>query len=323
MSEQHAPRPSFEKFDYRLRPAKNIERKMFCDVFSRLARIAPLRTYRYVGLGSIGFSDFILVHQRLGISDMISIEHQKESSRRVAFNRPYACIKVKMGESSEVLPMLRWEKRAIVWMDYDKPLQAPHLTDIRLVASSARSGSMLIVTVPSDPGRFDGDVKLPQRRFDDLKRLVGPDKIPAELKPTDLAQWGLARTHRTIIHEEIQSTIRDRNGALEGDQKLEYEQLFNFHYADGIKMLSVGGMVLSKKDRRLMGTRLFKDLDFVKGGDEPYLIEAPVLTWRELRYLDSRMPGSIKAHPRWLPEEDRRKYSNIYRYFPNFLEVEV
>lgn len=323
MTEKHTSKPSFEQFDYRLRPAKNIERKMFCDVFARLARIAPLRTYRYVGLGSIGFGDFTLLHQRLGISDMISIEYRKESDRRVAFNRPYACIKVRMGDSHDVLPDLKWERRSIVWLDYDKPLHAPHLTDLRLIAASARSGSVVIVTVPSDPGKFDGDTKLPQRRYDELTRLVGPDKIPADLKPVELAQWGLAKAHRRIIHEEILSTIRDRNGALSGDDALEYEQLFNFHYKDGMKMLSVGGVILNKRDRGLIGARHFRDLSFIKHGDDPYLIEAPVLTWRELRYLDSRMPKSIKSHPKWLPEEDRRRYRSVYRYFPNFLEVEV
>ncbi|MFH1744434.1 MAG: O-methyltransferase, partial [bacterium] len=60
---------SLGKFHYALRPAKNIERKMFCEAFARLSRIAPLPTYRYIGFGSNEFCDFRLFHERLGIKD--------------------------------------------------------------------------------------------------------------------------------------------------------------------------------------------------------------------------------------------------------------
>ena len=66
-------KPSFEKFNYSLRPAKNIERKMFCEVFARLSRISPLRSYRYIGFGANTFVDFTLFHQRLGITDMVTL----------------------------------------------------------------------------------------------------------------------------------------------------------------------------------------------------------------------------------------------------------
>ena len=139
---------SFEKIDYALRPAKNIERKMMCEALNRLARIAPLVTYRYVGFGSIGFYDFALFHQRLGITDMLSIEGCTDAQRRVEFNKPYSCIALQWGMSNEVLPALRWTKRAVIWLDYDGVLDANALDDITTITSRARSGTALIVTVP-------------------------------------------------------------------------------------------------------------------------------------------------------------------------------
>ncbi len=103
--------PSFERFNYALRPAKNIERKMLCETFSRLVRIAPLREYQYVGFGSIGFHDFSLFHQRLGIHDMISIEAREKLRKRFAFNKPYSCIRMRWGFSYDVLPLMSWTKR--------------------------------------------------------------------------------------------------------------------------------------------------------------------------------------------------------------------
>ena len=52
--------------NYVMRPAKNIERKMMGEVLARLSAIAPLSKYRYVGLGSEFFKDFVLYHQMLG-----------------------------------------------------------------------------------------------------------------------------------------------------------------------------------------------------------------------------------------------------------------
>ena len=52
---------SYESVNYVLRPAKNIERKMFCEAFRRLAEFGRVDSYRYVGFGSTFFSDFSLV----------------------------------------------------------------------------------------------------------------------------------------------------------------------------------------------------------------------------------------------------------------------
>ena len=46
-------KPSYRLVDYSLRPAKFAERKMLCELFSRLPPFSPMQQYRYVGLGSI------------------------------------------------------------------------------------------------------------------------------------------------------------------------------------------------------------------------------------------------------------------------------
>jgi len=66
------------KVNYVLRPAKNVERKMLCEAFQRLTNFASLREYRYIGFGSIFFSDFTLFHRNLGISDLIDIDWSLE-----------------------------------------------------------------------------------------------------------------------------------------------------------------------------------------------------------------------------------------------------
>ncbi|HUT35266.1 MAG TPA: O-methyltransferase [Planctomycetota bacterium] len=316
---------SFEKFNYALRPAKNIERKMMCEAFGRLSTLASLRRYRYIGLGGLSFQDFALLHQRLGVHDMTSIEKEEDARERFLHNRPYSCIRVRWGSSSTVLPTLSWRKRTIVWLDYDYPLDDSVLADVRTVVAHLCSGSVLVTTVEADPKRVKSARNVAKARLDALRERVGEEKIPRGIRGADLRAWGLARVCREIIHNEIIETLAHRNAPLAGRWRIGYEQLFNFHYADGAQMVTVGGLFLNGADRARVPTDHFDDLGFVRSGNDPYHIEVPVLTWRETRYLDARLPGTaaVPHHPSWIPEGERRKYASLYRYFPTYLEAEL
>ena len=65
---------SYRMVNYALRPAKAIERQMMGEALRRLHPFQRVEAYRYVGFGSIYFSDFQLVHRTLGLNSMISIE---------------------------------------------------------------------------------------------------------------------------------------------------------------------------------------------------------------------------------------------------------
>ena len=316
--------PSFERINYALRPAKNIERKMFCETFARLSRISPLAKYRYIGFGSIGFHDFNLFHQRLGINDMISIEGYEDAQKRVKFNRPYSCIRIKWGLSHIVIPTLSWPKKAIVWLDYDFFLDAKVLADVNLVVGSVKSGSIIFVTVDAEPLEADPSTDVGKERLNHLKQKVGKPKVPPTIEGTDLAKWGTANACREIINNEILQTLGNRNAPIHKSSRLRYHQLFNFHYADGAKMLSVGGIFLNPSDQSKLSPDHFSDLHFVREDEEAYHIEVPKLTYRELHHLDSQLPTDdykqLKAQA--IPERDLKRYAEIYRYFPNFAEVE-
>jgi hypothetical protein len=316
--------PTFEKFNYALRPAKNIERKMLCEGLSRISRIASPKTYRYIGFGGVGFVDFSLLHQRLGIDDMISIELEEASKSRIEFNRPYSCIKMKWGASHDALPALKWKKRCITWLDYDKHLNAAMLADISLCTSSMRSGSALIVTVNADPGPIETNIDLAAKRLGDLKSRIGGINLRLSVTGQSLAGWGLATVCQMVIIDKISKTLKQRNGPLSPEKHIEFHQVFNFRYQDGTKMLTLGGFFLNKRDYAKLRPDRYTDLSFYRNGDDFYKIEAPVLTLREIRHLDERLPriGKSDRGPTWIPTEERKKYAKLYRYFPAYSEVE-
>ena len=297
---------------------------MLCEALVRLAVLEPLPHFRYVGLGGISFKDFALFHQRLGITDMVSIEGETQDIERIRFNKPYSCIRMRWGKSPDILPTLGWPKRAIVWLDYDEALDEEKLEDLELVVSSVKSGSVIVVTVDAED-RVERGPTMPAARMERVRELIGEERIPRETDGTQLAGWGLADLWRKVVDGQIRSSLGDRNRPEPENRRLAYRQLFNFHYADNARMLTVGGYIASPDDSRKLGASGFEDLDYVCGGEEACLIEVPVLTWREALHLDRSLPSSAPrvSAPVWLPQVERRRYGRVYRYFPTYLEAEI
>src|SRR5687767_9685097 len=96
---------SFERFNYLLRPNKNVERKLLLEVLTAFSELPglSLAEYRYVGLSSVYYADAVLFHKWLGITDIISIEKEASRKKRLEFNRPYSCVKVLVGRTADVL----------------------------------------------------------------------------------------------------------------------------------------------------------------------------------------------------------------------------
>lgn len=318
---------SYERINYALRPAKSIERKMMVEALRKLAPFGAISAYRYIGFGSTYFSDFVLVHKALGISNMVSIEQDVENQDRFTFNRPYRCITIEFGSSTEVLPTLPWNVRTIGWLDYDGPLDASVLADARFFVATARAGSVFIVSVNAEPDRKPegADAEIAKYRLDKLKERVGETKVPDDVMGKHLSKWGTAAAYRRIIANEIETTLVERNGALEAGSKLRFKPLFHFRYADNAKMLTVGGLLFDEGQDALVSSCNFEKLDFIRTNGEPYLIEAPNLTYREIRHLDRQLPCSAVADldAPGVPADDIRKYSDVYRYFPTFAETEI
>jgi hypothetical protein len=319
---------------YSLRPAKNIERKMMGEAFARLAPLCPLSKYRYIGFGSEFFNDFALYHETLGIREMRSIEHDVERVPRCEFNRPYKCIKVEPGTASDVLPRLKWEPRSIVWLDYLDRLKHSVLADIRFVVSAASSGSFLVWSVNSQPwgdgpneerGQHVATAELPAHRIKKLRDSMSPTVVPAEWVKEPLAKWGLAVVYHKMIRAEIDRALSDRNSSAMPGHKLSFHQYFHFRYADGQRMLTVGGLLLNSADKRTLGARPFRDLPFVREGDDAMEIKPPILTGREVRHLSQRFPnnGNSTRPLKWLTPEELENFRQVYRYYPVYAESEL
>lgn len=309
---------SFHKIDYRIRPAKSVERKLLAEALRKLTRVGPMEEWTYVGFGSVYFSDFILLHKTLGLSDMISIEQASQYRDRVLFNKPYGYVGMLWGTAAQCLPQVDWKKRTITWLDYDQPLNGEVLADLSMLATNARSGSLFLATVDVDPKRITAEW------VDELRDEIGAELVPRSIEAGHLkGARGPALAWR-LINRSIREAIRVRNLSTASDSRVEYRQLFNFVYDDSSRMVTVGGLLVGNEEREALDASGIFDLWFVRKDSTPFQLVVPKLTFKEMKALDRCLPMNPRSEPPppALPDDAADQYSLIYRYFPAFVEAE-
>lgn len=333
---------SYRKINYALRPAKNIERKMLLEAFRKLSFIDELSNYRYIGFGSTYFTDFELFHKELNIQNMISIEKDTGSRLRFKFNRPYSHIDIKFGNSNDILPSLKYDIKDIIWLDYDGKLNKDILDDIDTVLSNISMGSifLLSINVELHLSLCDEDKKDPKKTIEKQKEFLSNVNeetklnidISKALEPKDniFKKWNFSTKCQNIINEQIEKTIQDRNNTMK--DKIKYQQLFNFHYNDGAKMLTIGGIISDNSFDDTISKCKFEELFFTSSTDDSFLIDTPNLTYREIKYLNKYISLDISKIPKdssgrkidsIIPQSDIKKFHEIYRYFPTFTEANL
>lgn len=314
---------SFKKFNYLLRPAKQIERKLFIEALHALSGIGyGIRDYTYVGMGSVYYADFILFHKYLYIKRMICAE-RSENARRMKFNRPYAFIDLQLGDVAQVIASLSRKEPYVIWLDYDYPPTEDLLSDVAGVASRVAPGSVFMVTVEADWGRLvdRGNAEVPRSRREKeaVARMAGQlgryhaDGFPA---------WAASQSRLPEYYSDVLRNVCTEKATRGGAKG--FVQLFNCHYADGARMLSYGGVI--ENDRARIGSLgALKECRFINRSKRPLKIAAPLLTVREKLHLEHRIRSGRKlaTNELDLSAEEIRDFERYYMHYPAYFETLV
>jgi len=316
---------SSAKVPYDLRPRKQVERRMMLRVFQQMAESGfQISTYRYAGFGGFFFIDFILFRRFLGINDMVSIEHDTRYEKRVMFNLPFKNIEIVMQPSGAYIPTLNRDKPHILWLDYDKPIAEDRLNDIDSAAFILSRGSILIATFDVDFDKAQ-DVRLDGLSSDKRAEAwfgLFRDECGHFLDPTlslgDFHAGSICSRTIEVANNAILSGINMRRG-------FSFEPLFCFRYADGHEMLTIGGIICSKIEKKKLRQIDWKELDFVRRdfSKDAFQIDVPVFTPKERLHIDSNMP----CDSNWLPSEfeidpnEIQKYLKVFKYCPLYAEL--
>lgn len=318
---------SFRRIDYSLRPAKHAERRMLCDLYRRVTPFGRIEDYVYVGFGSIWFSDFSLFHRSLGIKNMISIEQSATAEKRIEENKPFR-IPVIYSHSKDALPKLEWSKHHLLWLDYDDSLSLSMFYDMQTVASRAKSGTVLTVTVQCSKApqvaetESDTQTDAPNA-LSRFTTLFGRERVPQETVEMDLYSWRLGQLSRKMLLQEIEAGLATRNSSSHKNQ-MQFKQICEIEYEDGAKMTTFVGIFYAPEDAHLLEQCHFETLDFLKNPLKPIKINVPKLSVRELKKLESQLPLGVgdELQIGHIPKSDADHFVSLYRYLPNFAVLE-
>lgn len=311
------PAASFSpKVNYALRPGKASARRMVVEALARLGPIAPVEQYRYIGMGSIYFRDFELIHRRLGIDQMVTIEGDPAATDRVRFNLPLSCIEPMMDRTGDALPKIRIEDSPhIVWLDYESTVDQGVLSDVEEVARRCAAASVLIVT--ANAGR-------PRRDRDQWLSELGDDR-PEPRDPGAKAEYALLAYR--VLRARIDDALDLRNSGRPREHRVAFRQMFHMIHADGATMLTVGGAFVPEARSEEWESCGIDSLEYARSGDEALEVNIPFLTRREMRHLLAAMPGTHAAVEEaavlaGIPLRDAEDFAAVYRYAPLFVEAE-
>ena len=318
---------SSDSVNYATRPNKAVERRVVFEVLSVVSRALGLSSYRYIGLGAPWFVDFIMAHKILAISDMVSIEKDRVTASRAAFNRPYGCVKVIEGDSSSVLPELDLEERPILaWMDYDSGPEGPVLDDLATLFRRSSTGSVIVVTLNAHRGRLpthDEEENEYQDFGDRMRGLFGeliPQRLPKDADQTS----GYPRYLAAVLFRHMRRQML--TAGREGEVLLS---LFNIGYEDNAPMVTVGGVIAKKADAPALKEIVETDGNCeVMDESNQLRVGVPPLTLKEKWGLDQLMPrdsvptrSEMESIGFLLKPSQVDAYFRFYRYYPTFGEV--
>lgn len=315
---------SYNLFNYNHRPAKTVERKIFIELLKEIYGVVDARHCTYIGFGSPFFVDFRMIHKELGIKRMINIENKTEDQARFEFNKPFSCIQLCWGNSTDVLIDIDWNGKKIIWLDYDETLKTYMLEDVDIIFSNIEPGSFYFYSCNSSLPRFYDKVNQVYK-VDEFKQEFG-DYVPFDLTSQMLTGSQSPFLIRRMVFSRINHILEQRNAILDDGNKLVYNQMFLLTYRDRAPMISTGGIVTTRSESESLNKSKVLSLPYVRTRDQVLDIESPVLTNSEIDLINTHLP---KAKSRFLklkklkfiPEQELEKYYSIYRYYPSFVEI--
>lgn len=312
---------SDQNINYQIRPSKSIERKMMCELVKKIQIIQGTSELRYIGMGAKYFTDFLLFHNEFGVTDMISIEAERERAMRYEFNKPLKSIQMIYGTTNEVLPQIdQFEKKMnLVWLDYDGAFSEDMLTDIETLCRRLFVGSMFFISCNYS---FAGKTSEKREAF----RKNAGDYFDEDIDKNRYTNNGIPVIIQELVNKIIQKTLDKRNLYSENGN-VQYMQLLFLKYKDGAPMLTVGGILVDDdlKDK-IIKSNLPEKLVYCSFDNNCFPIEVPKLTYKEIQFVLRNIPVTDEEYEEnkenfhGIGLDEIRKFEKIYRYYPYYTE---
>lgn len=304
---------SGRKINYSVRPAKCVERKIICELLSKIKTNVPIHQYRYIGFGSYYFTDFILFHNQLNIDKMVSIEHSQKTER-YNFNKPYNCIEMMFCDSSDALNRqldFSDDNPDFIWLDYDDAFNRDMLVDLITASQKVRIGSVLFISFNTSIFPGNVDEKLPILR-EEFNQYVPP------IRERNICKESLPSIIYEIINNAVQKAISSRKTA----EDISATSIFFIKYQDGAPMLTLGYYFHNESEE--LDITNIEALPGVTKEIVPVNLKIPCLTKSEIHEINKLLPGTtledICNRFPFFEKGDIEKYIKLYKFYPNYID---
>ena len=322
---------------YQLRPNKAVDRELFLSLLGRIAAELELENYQYIGLGGPFLEDFRLIHARLGVNDMVCIEHEEAVHKRQEFNRPVEGIQCVHNTLEDYIDSTDFDKRTLIWFDYTDPRKITEKIErFARTIEEVQDGSMLRITLNANPSslgspdpkditteagpieeRSSGKKNMHEWRLEQFQKRMG-NLLPNDLKPEDMKFKNFGKSVLRSLYLAVEKEMLS-------NAKRKIFWLLATHYADGQPMVTATLIVVEAEDNTIEG--LVNNWEFYSTPENPLILDMPALsTLERLRMESSDDARTVLGFD--LPKSDMGEdpfeaFKSFYRVFPHFSRVEV
>ena len=313
---------------YHLRPNKYVDRHLFVASLERLNTFTRLKGYRYIGFGSYMFDDFKLLHERLDISSMVSLEVDPIVCDRAKYNKPYKCIRIVNQSSTDYIAGDEWgNKKTIIWLDYTSPSElAQQFNDVSALLNLLNTNDVFRVTFNANVaslGKPQGEENIHEYRLKVLKERIG-EYVPVDTKPQDMTTNGYPIVLLKALHKLIGKSFVE----TQYDRRFLFP-MYSTVYQDGQMMLTFTGIILDDHSKEKEIKNSFRGLGFVNfEWDKPSKISIPELTVKEMIEMNKLLPSSVaqeqlKKKFGFVFSEDSEvdSFAEFYKFYPSYQSV--
>ncbi|MFZ2050424.1 MAG: O-methyltransferase [Solirubrobacteraceae bacterium] len=287
---------------YAFRPAKRIQRVMFCDAVRLLRAIRPIEEYRYIGLGHWQFVDFELMRREVGVQTMVSIEKNTAHQARFEENKPFGEVDLLFGEAFEKLQEIDLTIPTIAWLDYTSKLTSGGLRDLKFLTEQLPAGSVIAATFNCHPDRED-------QRLESLIRALG-EVVPGDIDEDELGRDGLPRVQRRILKEQLDAVAAARTPAA------RMEQFMFLRYMDRTPMMFWAALLVDESIDEEIAPVLLSRLEQFRDRDDFLDVSVPWLTTREVIGLNEQIKTGQVPTLRGLDRAECEAYAKLHRWYP-------
>lgn len=308
---------------YKLRPNKAVDRELFLALLTRLAPAMALEGHHYIGLGGSFLEDFWLVHARLGIDRMTSVEAEEEVYKRQLFNRPNAAVECVHSSLEDYLDAHDFDRPAIVWFDYTAPKPVAQIGRFARTVGEVQLNSILRVTLNAQPGSLgEPTPKLSGQALWEWRLEKFKDRL-GSLCPTDITTAGMEkRTYGPCILRALFLAV-EKEALSHADRRVVWA--LSTHYADGQPMVTATVIVCAATDTVI--EPLVKGWKFYSPPSDPLRIDLPALSALERLTMesndDARSKLGFELPESGLGEDPFEVFKKFYRIYPHFSRVEL